>query len=65
MYNALEAGIVPVVMGGADYVRAAPPGSYIDARDFKSPKELADRLVELAEDEEQYLQYFWWKEHYR
>jgi alpha-1,3-fucosyltransferase len=37
-YRALAADIVPIVYGGADYSPYAPPSSYIDAGDFKSPK---------------------------
>ncbi|XP_076308597.1 glycoprotein 3-alpha-L-fucosyltransferase A-like [Tachypleus tridentatus] len=36
--------VVPVVLGGGDYSSMAPSGSYIDVRDFKSPKDLADFL---------------------
>jgi alpha-1,3-fucosyltransferase len=34
----MAADIVPIVYGGADYSPYAPPSSYIDAGDFKSPK---------------------------
>ena len=48
-------------MGGANYSALAPPGSYINTADFASPRALAEELLRLAEDQEAYLQYFWWK----
>ena len=40
LFGSIARGLamVPVVMGGADYARVLPPGSYIDSRDFDSPK---------------------------
>ena len=35
--------------------------SYINVLDYESPKELAEFLLKLAADEEEYLSYFWWK----
>ena len=56
---------VPIVLGGADYSHFAPPGSYINARDFKSPKELADYLILLNNTETLYASYFDWKKDFR
>ncbi|XP_067658404.1 glycoprotein 3-alpha-L-fucosyltransferase A-like [Haliotis asinina] len=39
--------IVPVVRGGADYQSLVPKGTYINAADFSSPKELATYLKYL------------------
>lgn len=55
---------VPIVLGGADYSQFAPPHSYINARDFSSPKELADYLILLDQSDELYLKYFQWKRDY-
>ena len=60
-YRALSLDIVPVVMGGADYKKRAPPKSYIDVMDFESPEHLAEFLLQLDKDDEEYLSYFWWK----
>ena len=49
------------VMGGANYTDHAPPGSYINVLDYESPKELAEHLMHLANNEEEYMAYFWWK----
>jgi len=64
-YKAFTLDIVPVVMGGAEYKKKAPPKSYIDVLDFESPKQLATFLLALDEDEEEYMSYLWWKEHYK
>ena len=37
-YNPLFFSTVPIVYGGADYDRFAPPHSYIDVRNFSSGK---------------------------
>ena len=54
-----------MVLGGADYKRILPPRSYIDVADYNSPRDLADHLKRLDRDDEEYWQYFWWKEWYR
>ena len=46
--------------GFAGYENAAPEHSYINAADFASPKDLADYLKHLGENDEEYLSYFWW-----
>lgn len=48
-------------MGGADYTEHAPPQSYINVLDYESPKDLADYLIHLANNREEYEAYFWWK----
>jgi alpha-1,3-fucosyltransferase len=55
--------VVPVVYGGADYSRIAPPHSYIDARQFE-PKKLADYLKKLDADDALFEEYLRWKDHY-
>ena len=60
-FRTLELDIVPVVMGGANYSSLAPPGSYIDTADFPEPRALAQHLLRLADDQEAYMQHFWWK----
>ena len=39
--------LVPIVMGGSDYKKIAPPKSYIDVNDFKNVEELAKYLQYL------------------
>ena len=62
-FHVMARNIVPVVYGGANYSRIAPPHSFIDARQFK-PKQLAEYLLRLDQNEILYNEYFWWKKHY-
>jgi len=61
----LELGLVPVVMGGADYKALAIPGSYINVLDFSSLNELADYLLHLDKNDKEYNKYFEWKKRYK
>ena len=61
----LELGIVPVVLGGADYKALAIPGSYINVLDFPSPKALADYLMFLDKNNTAYNEYFQWKNKFK
>ena len=65
--NGLSHGMVPVVLGGANYSNPllAPPGSYIDARNFTSAKELASFLAVVGSDPNLYREYFRWHTGYR
>ena len=42
--------VIPVVMGGGNYLRDAPPNSYIDVNDFSTVEELANYLKSLQND---------------
>ena len=61
LFRTLSLDIIPVVMGGADYKKRAPPKSFIDVMDFESPGHLAEFLLELDRNDDEYLSYFWWK----
>lgn len=63
-FNILSSDVIPVVFGGANYSVFAPAGSYINALDFASPKDLADFLLQLSNDSERYNRYFDWKRGY-
>lgn len=45
-FEMLSRGIVPVVMGGADYASIAPSHSYINALDY-SPRELVIKIKDI------------------
>lgn len=60
----LELGIVPVVLGGANYSEMAIPGSYINVFDFDSIKTLADYLLYLDKNDTAYMEYFAWRKLY-
>ena len=49
--RALESNLVPIVMGGVDYKRIAPPNSFINVDDFPTVKALADYLRYLDRNE--------------
>lgn len=48
--------VVPVVLGVANYSQWMPPGTFIDVRNFRSPRQLADFLRRLDEDKDAYLE---------
>ncbi|ELU12010.1 hypothetical protein CAPTEDRAFT_35892, partial [Capitella teleta] len=49
--------VVPIVMGLVDYEDMLPKESFINVRDFASPKELAQFLLKLNENPELYNEY--------
>ena len=55
---------LPIVFGQANYSVVAPPHSYINALDFGSVRELAEYIQKVDEDDDLYMSYFWWHEHY-
>lgn len=60
-YRCLKSDIVPVVLGGANYSRIAPPNSFIDVRDFPSVRALGNYLRLLSANDTLYNEYFAWK----
>ena len=63
-WDALSGGIVPIVLGGADYKTFLPHHSYIDVKDFSSPKALATYLNKLDRNDTLYNEYFAWRRNY-
>eukprot|EP01132_Coremiostelium_polycephalum_P010342 gene10342-12699_t len=59
--HCFESGTVPVVMAHPDSLILLPRGSYIYVGDFKSAKELADYLIYLDGNDEEYKKYFKWR----
>lgn len=64
LFLPLNSSMIPIVYGGADYEKFAPPGSYINVDNFSSIKELAEYIQFLDQSDEEYLKYFVWKEFY-
>ena len=58
---------VPIVLGGSNYsdLHLAVPGSFINALDFNSPKDLVDYIKKVDQDDKLYNSYFQWKKHYK
>ena len=65
LWTAIHADVVPVVLGAYNYSELMPPNSYIDIRDFASPKELAGYLIKLDGNDELYNKYLSWKGVYK
>ena len=64
LFKILDRDIVPIVYGAVNYSAIAPPNSYIDATQL-SAKKLAQLLLKLDEDDDQYNQYLHNKFGYR
>lgn len=64
LFNILKRNLVPIVYGGADYKKCAPPHSYINVEDFDTVEQLAEYLNYLLQNTEEYLKYFEWKHNY-
>lgn len=64
LFLPLMHGMVPVVMGGMDYARVAPPGSYIDFADFESPSDLGKYLWRVHNTPAEYQRFLDWNRDY-
>ena len=53
-----DSKVVPIVRGAGPYKDFLPANSYIDAADFSSPKDLADYLIKLDQNDDLYNEYF-------
>nr|XP_054758679.1 alpha-(1,3)-fucosyltransferase 7-like [Lytechinus pictus] len=62
-YTSLTLGLIPIVFGAPkeNYLRVAPPNSFIFVPDFSSIETLAAYLVKLSENDALYNEYFEWK----
>uniref|UniRef100_A0A915L171 Fucosyltransferase n=1 Tax=Romanomermis culicivorax TaxID=13658 RepID=A0A915L171_ROMCU len=57
--------ILPIVMWKKNYENYAPPRSFISIEDFESPKALAEYLLALDKNLDEYAKYFLYKNEYR
>ena len=62
-FNYLKHNIILVVLGGGKYDEYVPKSAYINALDYKSPKDLADYLIYLSNNKTAYNEYFKWKKY--
>ncbi|KAF2074521.1 hypothetical protein CYY_004189 [Polysphondylium violaceum] len=60
-YQCLQNNVVPVLMVHPDNLKLMPRGSYIYVGHYKSPKELAEYLIKLENDDKEYQKYFAWR----
>ncbi|XP_067667981.1 alpha-(1,3)-fucosyltransferase C-like [Haliotis asinina] len=56
---------IPIVAGGGEYSKVAPPHSFIDISDFNTIQELAEYLKYLDKNDTAYNSYFDWHREYR
>ncbi|KAK2165488.1 hypothetical protein LSH36_49g00036 [Paralvinella palmiformis] len=64
VFRTLKMDMVPILYGYVDFARILPPKSYIDVRDYESPRKLARHLHELNKNRTKYKEYFDWKKYY-
>lgn len=64
VFEQMERNIIPVVFGGANYDKFMPPHSYVDVEQFSDVRSLVEFLEWLGSSPQEYVKYFWWKEHY-
>ncbi|KAG9281490.1 alpha-(1,3)-fucosyltransferase 9-like, partial [Astyanax mexicanus] len=66
LFNPMIMGSVPVVLGPSreNYEEFIPADSFIHVDDFKTPKELAEHLKLLDQNQEMYERFFTWRKHF-
>ena len=65
LWTALRLNIVPIVLGAYNYSELLPPKTYIDIKDYSSPKELAEYLHMLDTNDTLYNEYLQRKDMYK
>ena len=65
LFKVFDWDIIPVVYGNANYSKIAPHKSYINVKDFKSPKHLSEYLLYLDKNSTAYAEYFEWKTYFK
>ena len=63
-FLAYQYNMVPITFGRVDYSLYGPPGSYINALDYDSVEDVANYLLYLDKNEDEYLNYFQWRGKY-
>lgn len=66
-WNSLHAGLVPVVIGGlesSDYMRVAPPDSYLLVPASSTAADVADLVLAVAADPERYDSLLAWRQRF-
>ena len=64
-FDAMAANVVPVVYGGANYSKLAPPHSFINIQDFPNEEAAGLYLQHLIDNPREYQEFFWWKPYYK
>ena len=64
-FKMLDLNIVPVVRGDGDYSVVGPPNSFINTKDFSSVRDLANYLLYLNKNDDEYIKFLKYKENYK
>ncbi|NP_001096106.1 uncharacterized protein LOC100124609 [Danio rerio] len=66
LFNPLTLGSVPVALGAPRYIyeRFVPKDAFIHVKDFSSPQKLAEHLLALDKNVDEYKKYFQWRKHF-
>lgn len=66
LFNPLTLGSVPVALGAPRYIyeRFVPKDAFIHVKDFSSPQKLAEHLLLLDKNVEEYKKYFQWRKNF-
>ncbi|XP_060064271.1 alpha-(1,3)-fucosyltransferase C-like [Ylistrum balloti] len=64
LHLSLSHQIVPLIRDGAKRSIFHPPNSYVDTKQFKSLKKLAEHINTLSRSFNKYLEFFEWRRHY-
>lgn len=66
IFNPLNLGSVPVALGPPKYIydQFVPKDAFIHVDDFSSPQKLAEHLMSLDQNVEEYKKYFQWRKNF-
>lgn len=68
LVHAIASGSIPIIAGRdnkPNYLKFLPKNSYINIYDYKSPKELADRINQIASNQSEYESYLAFKRNHK
>ncbi|ESO95849.1 hypothetical protein LOTGIDRAFT_95429, partial [Lottia gigantea] len=54
-FHPYQGDIINVARGGGNYSKEAPEGTYINTRDFKTIKDVADYIIRLSKNKDEYI----------
>lgn len=60
----MSSGTVPIYYGAPNFADFVPKNSVIDARLFSTPKELAEYIIMLSNNEKEYNKYHAWRKNF-
>ncbi|XP_046343485.1 alpha-(1,3)-fucosyltransferase C-like [Haliotis rufescens] len=63
-WSSLHRHQIPIVSGGGDYTRVAPPHSFINVLEYQSTEELAEYIKYLDQNDQAYNEYLEWTGEY-